>query len=78
MESTVEHPINAVQHGLVQEYCKEAERRIILARSHGDAMTIKKVWCNRFKAECESELLINATSAYLDEVIIRQWKENHT
>jgi hypothetical protein len=78
MERMVKHPTDTAQHELVHEYCKKAEGRIKLARSHGEAIKIKEEWCNRFRRECESDLLINATSAYLDAIIRRQWKENRT
>ena len=78
METTTGHPTDTAQHELVLEYCKEAEGRIIIARSFHDAITIKEEWCNRFKLECESELLINATSAYLDGIIARRWKKNQS
>ena len=76
MEEMVQHPTDTVQHELVREYCREAEGRITIARSRADTVRIKEEWCNRFQRQCESELLINATSRYLDEIIARQWKEN--
>lgn len=76
METMVKHPTDTAQHELVREYCREAKGRIMIARSRADAMRIKEECCKRFSQECESELLINATSAYLDEIITRMWKEN--
>ena len=75
VEAMVQHPTDTVQHELVLEYCKEAEGRIMAARSHADAIRIKEEWCKRFQRECKSALLVNAASAYLDEIIQRQWKE---
>ena len=76
METMVQHPTDTAQHELVREYCSEAEAHIMIARSRADAMRIKEEWCKRFSQECESRLLINATSAYLDEIIGEQWREN--
>lgn len=76
METMVQHPTDTAQHALVREHCREAEGRIMIARSRVEAMRIKEEWCNRFSQECESRLLINAASAYLDEIITRTWKEN--
>lgn len=70
MEEMVKHPTD-----LVQEYCKEAEERIMTASSPADATRIKEEWCMRFKKECASDLLFNATSAYLDGIIAGKWKE---
>jgi hypothetical protein len=76
MDAVVKHPTNSPQHELVQGYCREAEGLIMIARSRSDAIRIKDEWCTKFKQKCESELLINATSAYLDEIIARQWGEH--
>ncbi len=72
----VQHPTDTAQHKLMREYCSEAEGRITIATSRAEAMRIKEEWCNRFRQECESKLLVNATSAYLDEIITHMWKEN--
>jgi hypothetical protein len=69
-------PGHTSQLELVREYCSEAGERILMARSRADATDIKEQLCDRFRQECESDLIINATSAYLDEIIIRHWKEN--
>lgn len=73
MEAMVKHPGDSVQHELVREYCGEAEGRIMSAGSHTDAIAIKEQWCKRFRNECESALIANATSAYLDGIIMRKW-----
>ncbi len=67
----VKHPTE-----IVQKYCREAEERIMTATSSTDAMRIKEEWCTRFRKECESDLLFNATSAYLDGLIAVKWKEH--
>jgi hypothetical protein len=76
MDAVVKHPTNSLQHELVREYCREAEGLIIKARSRSEAISIKNESCTRFKQECESELLVNATSAYLDEIIAQHWGEH--
>lgn len=76
MEAMVKHPEDSVQHELVREYCGEAEGRIMGAASYADAITIKEEWCKRFRNECKSALIVSATSAYLDGIIMRKWKGN--
>lgn len=74
MEASVKHPTDGVQDELVRDYCKEATDLIVLASSYVDAVRIKEKWCHRFKQECQSTLIINAASAYLDQIIARQWE----
>ncbi|MFN0156844.1 MAG: hypothetical protein ACKVRP_02085 [Bacteroidota bacterium] len=71
MEQLVQHPTE-----IVRKYCREAEERIMAASSSVEATRIKEEWCTRFKNECESDLLFNATSAYLNDIIAGKWKEH--
>lgn len=73
MDEVVKHPEHTPQQELVRGYCREAEALITIAPSRSDAIRIKDEWCTRFRKECESELLVNAASAYLDTMIASQW-----
>ncbi len=78
MEEIIQHPTDTTQHRLVREFCSEAERQIMIAASRSEATKIREEWCSRFGQECESKLLINAASTYLDRIITRVWKETQT
>lgn len=68
MENMVTRPTE-----IVRNYCTRAEELIMTASSPIDAMSIKEEWCTQFRKECESDLLFNATSAYLDDIIWARW-----
>jgi isochorismate hydrolase len=74
MEALVAYPRSSAQQELVREYCRSAEEQIMAAGSPQEAAAIKDEWCNRFRRECESHLLIHATASYLDAVIKQRWK----
>ena len=73
MESVVSHGVSGEQDRLVRNICKSAQDLISVARSYEDAVKIKEEQCRRFRQECQSMLIVNAATSYLDEVITRQW-----
>jgi AAA+ superfamily predicted ATPase len=62
------------QNILIRRYCEEAEKIIEDAPDYTAAVRLKESLCRRFAEECDSELVVNATSQYLDRVLSKHWK----
>ncbi len=75
MEIMVKHPEDSVQHETVRQFCAEVGYRISMAASRAEAMKMKEEVCASFRNECESMLVAHAASAYLENLIRKQWKE---
>jgi hypothetical protein len=60
---------------LLEKYCAEARQLVNRAESEEEALEIRKRLCARFAQECSSELIMNATQTYIDDVIRRIWEK---
>lgn len=65
--------VNDEQEELLRRYCREAEEKIAGAKDAATAVRLKEEVCREFKRECASDLVINATRAYLDLIIAERW-----
>lgn len=61
------------QTELVERYCQEAERLLSGAGDHDAALRMRDELCERFRKECRSSLIVNATRDYLTRIIDRTW-----
>jgi hypothetical protein len=62
------------QTTLIRRFCEEAERALDEASDYTAALHLKESLCQRFREECDSSLVVNATRQYLDEVLKKRWK----
>lgn len=60
---------------LLQMYCAEAQELIDQAKSEEEAREIRQRLCARFAQECSSDLILNATQTYIDNIIRRIWEK---
>ncbi len=58
---------------VIRRYCTDAREMIIRAGSREEAVTVKRALCSRLAAACESSLVMQATVAYVDELIEKTW-----
>lgn len=63
-----------LQADLVRRYCGDVEAMIRDATTMEEAERIGEKLCNRLEEECNSELVVNATRTYVQEVIHRKWR----
>ena len=62
------------QAHLIRRYCAAAEEILHGAQDYASAVRLKESLCDHFTAECDSELVVRATSQYLDRVLNERWK----
>jgi hypothetical protein len=61
------------QEELIHRYCEEAESLLSSAEDYPSAVRMKQSICERFQKECDSELIVHATSQFIDNVIKARW-----
>lgn len=61
------------QTHVIRKYCSEAEKVLAGAPDYAAAVRLKSSLCARFADECSSELVVNATSRYLDQMLSKRW-----
>jgi hypothetical protein len=57
------------QQDLLRTYCSQAEELLKTATSAEQAREMSERICGQFQNECESSLVINATRAFVEDVI---------
>ncbi len=65
------------QQELLKQYCAEAEAMLKTSTSEADARKVGMIMCSRFEQECSSALVIQATRAYIGDVIRRMFGEGY-
>jgi len=70
-------PGDAAQSELLTRYCQQAERLLAEAPSYESALKLRDDLCARFRQECQSSLIVNATHEYLTQIISRTWQQSH-
>lgn len=68
---------DAGQSELLARYCQEAERLLADAPTYESALKLRDDLCARFRQECQSSLIVNATHEYLTQIIGRTWQQSH-
>ena len=64
------------QHSLLRKYCAGVEDRIKIADSKSDASKLVDNICQKFDAECESDVLRSGLRAYLSQLLHKYWNEH--
>ncbi len=62
------------QDELIQRYCEEAASLLASVEDYAAAVRLKTVLCERFRKECDSTLVISATTQYIDELLRKRWE----
>lgn len=74
---TLVHKPPDPQQELLKQYCAEAETMLRTFTSEADARKVGEIMCSRFEQECSSALVIQATRAYIGDVIRRMFGEKY-
>ncbi len=61
---------------VIHRYCTEAREMIARAGNREEAVKVKRELCSRLAAACESNLVLQATAAYIDDLIERTWRSS--
>jgi hypothetical protein len=61
------------QEGLIRKYCAEADSVLADAPDYDSAVLLKDSLCNRFQKECDSSLVVAATTLHLDNLLRLRW-----
>ena len=62
-----------VQSELVSRYCGDVDTMIGEAATEEQAERIGEEMCMKLERECRSELVVNATRAYVQDIIRKRW-----
>ncbi len=62
------------QDELVQRYCEEAASLLASVEDYAAAVRLKTVLCERFRRECDSTLVVSATTQYINELLRKRWE----
>ncbi len=76
MEKLPHYSGSGAQEELLQRLCTEAEQELSGAGNLEDALEIRHQLCSRLQEECSSSLIVNATKAYVDQIIAARWSRN--
>lgn len=68
MEDVTVQPRFEHQENAVQALCRNAEERLSLAKDLPEALMVRDEVCVRYRKECVSDVLLNASRKYLDEM----------
>lgn len=61
------------QEELIRKYCAEADSALAGAPDYDSAIRLKESLCERFQNECDSTLVVAATTLHLDNLLRRRW-----
>ena len=61
------------QEELIRRYCAEAVSLLAEAPDYESAVRLKESLCKRFQSECDSSLVVAATSLHLEKVLKQRW-----
>jgi hypothetical protein len=61
------------QQELIRKYCAEADSVLSGAADYDSALHLKESLCKRFQNECDSSLVVAATSLHLDSMLKERW-----
>ncbi len=64
------------QGELVRKHCSDAEAAIESAASMDEARQLGEQICRKLAVECGSELVVNATRAFVEHCIQKRWRTN--
>ncbi len=59
---------------LIAQYCSEARGLITRAGNREEALKLRHDLCSRFALTCKSSLVLQATTAYIDDLIAKTWR----
>jgi hypothetical protein len=62
-----------LQSDLVRRYCGDADAMIREAATMEQAESIGEEICGKLARECSSELVVNASRAYVKDIIHKRW-----
>lgn len=77
MEQLTKLPKPDPQAELLKSYCAEAETLIMTASSEEEAKVLGRQLCSKFRGECSSALVVNATEKYIDNIISRTFQNRN-
>lgn len=63
------------QNELIQRYCEEAASLLATAQDYASAVRLRTVLCERFRIECDSTLVVSATTQYIDDLLKKRWEK---
>ncbi len=76
METVRQHIESGHQVELLRRYCTEADTLIQNAANAAEARSLAERLCRRFRDECESPLVVNATRDYIEGTITKLFGGN--
>jgi hypothetical protein len=61
------------QEDLIRKYCGEVDALIAEAPDYDSAVRLKESLCSRFQSECDSSMVVAATTLHVDKLFEERW-----
>lgn len=61
------------QEDLIRKYCSEVDALIAGAPDYHSAVRLKEFLCSRFQSECDSSMVVAATTLHVEKRLEERW-----